>query len=102
MQGIHVENFEHQQVVGPTYINDLSCGQAILGVDHSFGSTFFDSFDNPQLNFEREDGLGTKTIEDAHPLWHRKKWSAPGSQTASSHFGAVFQRGIPLQEITIK
>jgi hypothetical protein len=108
------ENSEHQQVVGPTYIHDLSCGQAILGDDHSFESSFFNSFDNPQLSFEREGGLGTRgdphlqhidfpyKIEDDHPLWHRGKGSAPGSQTASSHFGALFQRGIPLQEITIK
>lgn len=108
------ENSEYQQVVGPTYIYDISCGQAILGDDLSFASTFFDSFDNPELSFEREGGLGTRgdphlqhidypyEIEDDHPLWHRGKGPTPDSQTAASYFGALVQRGIPLQEITIK
>ncbi|TVY81545.1 Heterokaryon incompatibility protein 6 OR allele [Lachnellula suecica] len=110
------EDSEHLQVVGPTYIHELSCGQAILAGDHAFDgdSTFFDSFDNPELIFERKGGLGTRgdphlqhidfpyKIEDDHPLWHRGKGLSMGSQTASWHLEALLQRGIPLQEITIK
>lgn len=54
---------DYYRIVGPTYVPDFSCGQAIL-VDHAPGSSFVDAFDNPYLNFEGEDSQGKKC--DSH------------------------------------
>ncbi|KID93568.1 Ankyrin and HET domain protein, partial [Metarhizium majus ARSEF 297] len=106
-------DFTYYRIVGPTYVHDFSCGQAILG-QPALSSSFVDSFDNPYLSFEREDGLGNKgdphlqhidfpyKVEDDHPLWHRNKGSVGRNQVDSSHLEALYKRGVRVEEILLK
>lgn len=101
-------------VVGPTYIYDFSCGQAVLG-NHIPNSSFVDSFKNPHLDYERGDGLGMQgstrlqhidrpynEIEDDHPLWYRERISSSITQTDSAlRLSELQERGINLEKIIL-
>lgn len=104
-----------RRIIGPTYISDFSCGQAILE-HHALGSgfiEFIDPFDDPSSSPERRDGLeqegdpnfqavdSSYQIEDDHPLWHRKKDTIDSAQTDSSRLEALVTRSVRLEKVVL-
>ncbi|KAK2591262.1 hypothetical protein QQS21_011043 [Conoideocrella luteorostrata] len=109
------EGFGYYRIVGPSYIYHLSCGQAVLG-KHAVGLSFVNSFDNPDLIFEAENGLRDNLhvqcvdhpykIEDDHPLWHRRKSATSSASSSiradSSCLEVLRKRGIHIEQTLLK